>query len=110
MHSASVHRQVFTGILTLIILLAAEQHTPCCCAKVTLLLRKGNLTAAQATSAGIDSFGRSVDNSLHAADIGLPSAVGSAMRVGLLDTECDSFSAKITFCHDFGTSLWLREL
>ena len=42
---------------------------------------------------------RAVDHCLHALDIGLPGAIGTPMRVGHLDTECNTLTAKFAFCH-----------
>ena len=41
-----------------------------------------------------------VHDSLHALDVGLPGAIGAAMRVGHLNPERDALTAEITFGHD----------
>ena len=44
-------------------------------------------------------LGRAVDDRLDALHIGLPGAVGAAVRVGHLNTEHDTLVAKFTFGH-----------
>jgi hypothetical protein len=43
--------------------------------------------------------GRTVDQSLHALDIGLPRTIGTPMGVGNLDTEGHTLVAELAFCH-----------
>lgn len=59
----------------------------------------GNLTRTQATGAGVNLLGRTVDDSLHAFDVGTPRTIGASVRVRHFDTERNSFTAEITFCH-----------
>ena len=69
-------------------------------AALSLLLQSaGNLTGTQATGAGVDITGRTVDYRFHSFYVGFPSTVGAAVRVGNLDTKRYTFAAAITFCH-----------
>jgi hypothetical protein len=45
------------------------------------------------------TFGGTVDNRLHALDIGLPGTVGAAVRVGNLDPKRHFLAAVITLSH-----------
>ena len=60
----------------------------------------GNLARAQATAASMNVTGFSVNNSLYSHNIGLPSSVGTPVRVGNFDSESDAFVANIAFCHE----------
>ena len=60
----------------------------------------GNFTGTQA--------GGTINNSLHALDVGLPSTIGTSVGVGYFDTKANTFSAEITFGHS-GTSFVLSE-
>jgi hypothetical protein len=60
-----------------------------------------DLTGTQAGSASVDVLHLTVDDSLDASDVGLPSAVGASVRVRDLDAESDILTAVITFCHIF---------
>ena len=40
-----------------------------------------------------------VNNCFHTLDIGLPSSIGTSMRVGYFNTKSDTFAAIITFSH-----------
>ena len=59
----------------------------------------GDLIGTEAPRAHIDMAGRAVNDRLDTADVGLPGAVGSPMRVGDLDTEGNTLSANIALCH-----------
>ena len=59
----------------------------------------GDLTRTEASGAHINVLGRAVDDRLDALHIGLPGAVGAAVRVGHLNTEHDTLVAKFTFGH-----------
>ena len=59
----------------------------------------GDLAAAQAASADVNVFGRTVHDGLDALHIGFPSAIGPSVRVGNLDAESNILVAKLTFCH-----------
>lgn len=63
------------------------------------LYSTGHLAGPQATGAGINPFRGTIHNSLDTLDIGFPSAVGTSVRVGYLNTESDALSADITFSH-----------
>lgn len=43
--------------------------------------------------------GSTVDDRLYALYIGLPSSVGTSVRMGNLDSEGNTFSADVAFCH-----------
>ena len=43
--------------------------------------------------------GRTIDDSLHALDVGLPGAVGTTVRMGNLDTERHTLVTKLALCH-----------
>ena len=59
----------------------------------------GNLAGAEAPSTYVDMAGSTVDESLHATDIWLPSSVRTSMRVGNLDTKGNALAANIALCH-----------
>ena len=64
-----------------------------------LLDRAGNLTGTQTAGTNIDMAGRTVDDSLHALDVGLPGTIGTTVRVGNSDTERNTLVAKLALCH-----------
>ena len=43
--------------------------------------------------------GRTIDDSLHALDVGLPGTIGTTVRVGNSDTERNTLVAKLALCH-----------
>ena len=43
--------------------------------------------------------GRTIDDCLHALDIGLPGTIGTSVRVGNLDAEGHALIAELAFCH-----------
>ena len=43
--------------------------------------------------------GRTIDDSLHALDVGLPGTIGASMGVGNLDTEGHALIAELALCH-----------
>ena len=61
--------------------------------------RAGDLAGAEATGAGVDVGGFSVDYRLDALYIGLVGTIRASVGMGNLDAETDFLSAKITFCH-----------
>ena len=61
--------------------------------------RARHLAGTQAAGAGIDVAGSSVDDRLDTLDIGFPSAVGTPVRMRNLDSESNTFTADIAFCH-----------
>ena len=69
------------------------------------LHRAGDLAGTEAAGAHIYVLGSAVDHSLNALDVGLPGAIGAAVRVGHLNPECDTLAAEITFGHDLTSSL-----
>ena len=62
--------------------------------------RAGNFTRAQAAGAGVDILRGTLDDRLHALDIGVPGTVAPTMRVGDLDTERDTLATARTFGHN----------
>ena len=69
------------------------------------LHRAGDLAGTEAAGAHVNVLRRTVHNRLHALDVGLPGAIGAAVRVGHLNPECDTLAAEITFGHDLTSSL-----
>ena len=61
--------------------------------------RAGNFTRAQAAGAGVDILRGTLDDRLHALDIGVPSTVAPTMRVGDLDTKRHAFPTAGTLSH-----------
>ena len=59
------------------------------------------LAGAQASGANIDVAGRTLHDRLDALDIGLPSTVGTTVRVRNLDTKRDALAADLAFCHSW---------
>jgi hypothetical protein len=43
--------------------------------------------------------GRTVDDCLHALDVGLPGTIGTSVGVGNLDAEGHALIAELAFCH-----------
>ena len=68
------------------------------------MLSAGNFTGLQAVCAYVKRGGRSVHDSLHGLDVGLPNAVGSSMRMAHLVSEMSRLLTNITLSHDTGTS------
>ena len=66
---------------------------------VCRLDRAGNLTGTQTAGTNIDMAGRTIDDSLHALDVGLPGTIGTTVRVGNSDTERNTLVAKLALCH-----------
>ena len=58
-----------------------------------------NLVGAKAAGTNIYRFRRSVNNSFHPSDIGLPHSVGFTVGMGYIPAECHAFSAYTAFCH-----------
>jgi len=61
--------------------------------------RAGNFSAAQTAGTDMDTTRRAVDNSRDTLDIWFPHAVTTSVGVADLDTERNTFTAIITFCH-----------
>ena len=69
------------------------------CIRQYAFLRSGNLAGTQAAGAGVNTAGFAVDDCLDLHNVGLPSSVGTSVRVGNLDPESDVLTAEITFSH-----------
>ena len=61
--------------------------------------RAGNFARAETAGTNIYMAGRSIDDRLDALDIGLPSTIGTAMRVRDPDTKGHALVAKFALCH-----------
>ena len=61
--------------------------------------RSGDLTGTQTPGTNIHMAGRSVDDRLHTLHIGLPSPIGTPMRVGDLDAERNALIAELALSH-----------
>ena len=59
------------------------------------------LAGAQASGANINVAGRTLHDRFHALDIGLPSTVGTTVRVRDLNTKRDALAADFAFCHSW---------
>ena len=66
-----------------------------------------NLIGTQASRTDVHMARRTVNDRLHALDVGLPAPVCPTMRVGDLDTERNALAANIALCHHC-TSLPLK--
>ena len=64
----------------------------------------GDFASAQATGACVDILGRTLHDRLDTTDIRLPGTVGTAMRVGNLDTKGNTLAAAFTLSHGTCTS------
>ena len=53
----------------------------------------------QTTGAEINGLARTVNHSLHLADVGLPGSVAFTVRMGNGITEHNTLAAHCTFCH-----------
>ena len=56
-------------------------------------------SGTEASGANIYVAGSTLHNCLYSLYIGLPCSVGASVRVGHLDTECNTLTAKFAFCH-----------
>ena len=61
--------------------------------------RAGNFTGTQAPGTNIHMARRTIDQSLHALDVGLPGTIGTPVRMGHLDTKGHALVAKFALCH-----------
>ena len=59
----------------------------------------GDLTGTEASGADVHVSGGALHDRLHALHVGLPGAVGTAMRVGHLNAEGDALVAEFAFGH-----------
>ena len=64
-----------------------------------MLDRAGNFTGTQAPGTNIHMARRTINQSLHALDIGLPGTIGTTMRVGNLDTKGHALIAELALSH-----------
>ena len=64
-----------------------------------MLDRAGNFTGTQAPGTNIHMAWRTIDQSLHALDVGLPGTIGTTMRVGNLDTKGNALIAELALSH-----------
>jgi hypothetical protein len=49
---------------------------------------------------------RTAQNNFNALNVGLPSTVSAAVRVGNVDSECNAFPANFTFCHLYTSDIF----
>ena len=59
----------------------------------------GNFTGTQAPGTNIHMARRTIDQSLHALDVGLPGTIGTTVRMGHLNTKSHALVAKLALCH-----------
>ena len=58
-----------------------------------------DLVGTETSGTGVHMARSTIDDSLDTLDVGLPGAVGAAVRVGHLDTEHHALVAEFTFGH-----------
>ena len=68
----------------------------CCLSKLN---RSGDLTGTHTPGTNIHMAGGTVDDCLHALDVGLPCAIGAAVRVRHSNTESNALIAELALCH-----------
>ena len=61
--------------------------------------RSGDLTGTHTPGTNIHMAGGTVNDSLHALDVGLPGTIGAAVRVRHSDTESNALIAELALCH-----------
>ena len=66
-----------------------------------------NLVGTEASGTSVHMARSTIDNSLDPLDIGLPSTIGTSVRVGNLDTEGHALAAKITLSHFIAPPIWI---
>ena len=59
----------------------------------------GDFAGTQTPGTNIYMAGGTIDDCLHALDIGLPCAVGPSVGVGHLDPEGNTLVTELTLCH-----------
>ena len=59
----------------------------------------GNFTGTQAAGTNIYMARRTIDQSLHALDVGLPRTIGTTVRMRNLDTKSHTLVAKLALSH-----------
>ena len=58
-----------------------------------------DLSGTQAAGAGVHTLGGTVNDRLHAADVGFPAAIGTSVGVGHTDTKGNGLATIFTLCH-----------
>ena len=61
--------------------------------------RSGDLTGTHTPGTNIHMAGGTIDDRLHALDVGLPGTIGATVRVGHSDTESNALIAELALCH-----------
>ena len=61
--------------------------------------RSGDFTGTHTPGTNIHMAGGTVDDCLHALDVGLPCAIGAAVRVRHSNTESNALIAELALCH-----------
>ena len=64
-----------------------------------MLVSSGNFTGTQTPGTNVHMARGTVDDRLHALDVGLPCTVGPSVRVRDLDAECNVLIAEFALCH-----------
>ena len=59
----------------------------------------GNFTGTQTPGTNVHMAGGTLDDSLHALNVGLPSTIGTSVGVGNSDTKGHTLVAKLTLSH-----------
>ena len=65
-----------------------------------------DLIGTEASGTSVHMAGSTVNDSLDALDVGLPCTVGTSVRVGNLNAEGHTLTAKITLSHLFAPPIW----
>ena len=61
--------------------------------------RTGNLIGAQAPCTDVDMARSSIDDRLHALDVGFPGSIGTSVGMGDLNAECNALAADFALSH-----------
>ena len=59
----------------------------------------GNFTRTQTPGTNVHMARAALDDCLHALDVGLPCAIGAAVRVRHSNTESNALNAELALCH-----------
>ena len=59
----------------------------------------GNFPGTQTPGTNVHMAGGTIDDSLHALDVGLPCTIGTPVRVGNLNPKGDALVAELTLSH-----------
>ena len=78
-----------------------------CLLRIRILDRTLDLIGTEASGTSVHMARSSVDDSLDALDIGLPSTVGTSVGVGNLNTEGHALATKITLRHFIAPPIWI---